>query len=75
MRLYVSLLSLLASFLNYHNKDALCPRRDSSRQLESRLVAQLLTLMDGIVPRAPLLILAATNRPNFVDPALRRPGR
>lgn len=42
---------------------------------ESRVVAQLLTLMDGVTNRGRLVVLAATNRPNSIDTALRRPGR
>lgn len=39
------------------------------------MVAQLLTLMDGVKSRGRLIIVGATNRPNSIDPALRRPGR
>jgi transitional endoplasmic reticulum ATPase len=42
---------------------------------ESRVVAQLLTLMDGLASRGHIVVIAATNRPNVLDPALRRPGR
>ncbi|KAG1457071.1 hypothetical protein G6F55_006139 [Rhizopus delemar] len=55
--------------------DALTPKRDNSQSHENRLVAQLLTLMDGIKSRGRLVIVGATNRPNSIDPALRRPGR
>eukprot|EP00050_Salpingoeca_kvevrii_P019320 m.84735 g.84735 ORF g.84735 m.84735 type:complete len:470 (-) comp8357_c0_seq1:998-2407(-) len=55
--------------------DALTPRRDSTEAHEARVVAQLLTLMDGIKPRTRLVIVGATNRPNSIDPAMRRPGR
>ena len=55
--------------------DALCPRRDDNKSHENRMVAQLLTLMDGLVSRGRLVVVAATNRPNVLDPALRRPGR
>lgn len=55
--------------------DAMCPRRDPGKSHESRVVAQLLTLMDGMQSRGRLVVLAATNRPNALDPALRRPGR
>lgn len=53
------------------------PHRGNAKQHESRVVAQLLTLMDGMnsVKSLPLVIIAATNRPNAIDPALRRPGR
>ncbi|XP_019624391.1 PREDICTED: LOW QUALITY PROTEIN: spermatogenesis-associated protein 5-like [Branchiostoma belcheri] len=56
--------------------DALCPRRDKIQsELEKRVVATLLTLMDGIRLPGQVVVLAATNRPGAVDPALRRPGR
>ena len=44
-------------------------------EAEKRLVAQLLTLMDGLEPRTSLIVIAATNRPEAIDEALRRPGR
>ncbi|KAJ3280991.1 hypothetical protein HK104_000276 [Borealophlyctis nickersoniae] len=55
--------------------DALTPHRTTTSAHESRVVAQLLTLMDGITSRGRLVVVAATNRPNAIDPALRRPGR
>ncbi|MDG2196335.1 MAG: AAA family ATPase [SAR324 cluster bacterium] len=56
--------------------DALAPKRDQSfGDLEKRVVAQLLTLMDGLDDRGQIIIIGATNRPNALDPALRRPGR
>ncbi|PVU99391.1 hypothetical protein BB560_005509 [Smittium megazygosporum] len=55
--------------------DALAPKRDDLLQFESRLVSQLLTLLDGIIGRENVVVIAATNRPNSIDPALRRPGR
>ncbi|XP_068962050.1 ATPase family gene 2 protein homolog B [Petaurus breviceps papuanus] len=56
--------------------DALCPRRGGSRGApESRAVAQVLTLMDGVGSERRVLLVAATNRPDALDPALRRPGR
>ncbi|KAG1934617.1 ATPase family protein 2 homolog [Pimephales promelas] len=57
--------------------DALCPKREGSQnEVEKRVVATLLTLMDGIASAgSQLLVLGATNRPHAVDPALRRPGR
>ncbi|KAI9013872.1 P-loop containing nucleoside triphosphate hydrolase protein [Phycomyces nitens] len=55
--------------------DALTPHRDRAQSHENRVVAQLLTLMDGIASRGRLVIIGATNRPNSIDPALRRPGR
>ncbi|XP_034049492.1 spermatogenesis-associated protein 5-like protein 1 [Thalassophryne amazonica] len=55
--------------------DSLCPRRAGLSAPENRLVAQLLTLMDGISQCDRFLIVGATNRPDSLDPALRRPGR
>ncbi|XP_019955031.2 ATPase family gene 2 protein homolog B [Paralichthys olivaceus] len=55
--------------------DSLCPRRTGSSAPENRLVAQLLTLMDGMNRSDRFLIVGATNRPDSLDPALRRPGR
>lgn len=59
--------------------DAICPRRDNRREQESRIVAQLLTLMDGNKKSSNMLphivIVASTNRVDAIDPALRRPGR
>ncbi len=58
--------------------DAIAPRRDAlsgEKQLERRLVAQLLTLMDGLTARGRVVVLAATNIAHMLDPALRRPGR
>jgi transitional endoplasmic reticulum ATPase len=50
-------------------------RSDSSHEESQRVVAQLLTLMDGIGSAADVVVIAATNRPDALDPALRRPGR
>ncbi|KAK2853777.1 hypothetical protein Q5P01_006438 [Channa striata] len=55
--------------------DSLCPKRTGSSAPENRLVAQLLTLMDGMGQSDRFLIVGATNRPDSLDPALRRPGR
>ncbi|XP_073710024.1 ATPase family gene 2 protein homolog B [Misgurnus anguillicaudatus] len=56
--------------------DSLCPKRtDSSGAPENRLVAQLLTLMDGIGSDEGFVIIGVTNQPDALDPALRRPGR
>jgi len=56
--------------------DSIAPKRGQvSGEAEKRLVAQLLTLMDGLEPRLNLVIIAATNRPEAIDEALRRPGR
>ncbi len=56
--------------------DSIAPKRDRVQgEAEKRLVAQLLTLMDGLSSRANVVVIAATNRPDAVDEALRRPGR
>jgi len=56
--------------------DAIAPKRDEVvGEVEKRVVAQLLTLMDGLESRGDVIVIAATNRPSAVDPALRRPGR
>ncbi len=56
--------------------DAIAPKRDQVvGEVEKRIVAQLLALMDGLNRRQQLIVIAATNLPNAVDPALRRPGR
>jgi transitional endoplasmic reticulum ATPase len=58
--------------------DAIAPKReglDGGRQVERRIVAQLLTLMDGVTARGQVIVMAATNLPDSLDPALRRPGR
>jgi transitional endoplasmic reticulum ATPase len=56
--------------------DALAPDRSKVEgEVEKRLVAQLLGLMDGFAQTSGVIVLAATNRPNHLDPALRRPGR
>jgi transitional endoplasmic reticulum ATPase len=56
--------------------DSIAPKRGNvTGEAEKRLVAQLLTLMDGLEPRANLVVIAATNRPEAIDEALRRPGR
>jgi ATP-dependent Zn protease len=57
------------------SKDALTPNRQNAQSHESRVVAQLLTLMDGMENRGRTVVIGATNRPNALDPALRRPGR
>ncbi|MBP2144354.1 transitional endoplasmic reticulum ATPase [Methanococcus voltae] len=56
--------------------DAVAPKRDEvTGEVERRMVAQLLTLLDGLENRGQVVILAATNRPDSIDIALRRPGR
>ncbi len=56
--------------------DAIAPKREeATNEVERRMVSQLLTLLDGMPPRGQVIVLAATNRPDAIDPALRRPGR
>ncbi|MDW8043792.1 MAG: CDC48 family AAA ATPase [Nitrososphaerota archaeon] len=56
--------------------DAIAPKRSEvTGEVEKRVVAQLLALMDGLEGRGQVIVIGATNRPNALDPALRRPGR
>ncbi len=56
--------------------DAIAPKREEvTGEVEKRMVSQLLTLMDGLKSRGQVIVIAATNRPDSIDPALRRPGR
>ncbi|MCS7120060.1 MAG: CDC48 family AAA ATPase [Nitrososphaerota archaeon] len=56
--------------------DAIAPKREEvTGEVERRVVAQLLALMDGLTGRGNVIVIGATNRPNALDPALRRPGR
>ncbi|MCD6088201.1 CDC48 family AAA ATPase [Candidatus Bathyarchaeota archaeon] len=56
--------------------DAIAPKREEvTGEVEKRVVSQLLALMDGLKPRGRVVVIGATNRPNALDPALRRPGR
>jgi len=58
--------------------DAIAPKREDmggEKQVERRVVAQLLSLMDGLESRGQVIVIAATNIPDTIDPALRRPGR
>ncbi len=56
--------------------DAIAPKREETKgDVERRIVAQLLTLMDGLKSRGDVIVIGATNRPDDIDPALRRPGR
>ena len=58
--------------------DSIAPKREDlggEHQVERRVVAQLLSLMDGLKARGQVIVIAATNLPNALDPALRRPGR
>jgi len=56
--------------------DAIAPKREEVQgEVERRVVSQLLTMMDGLKSRGKVVVIGATNRPNALDPALRRPGR
>jgi transitional endoplasmic reticulum ATPase len=56
--------------------DSIAPKREKTQgEVERRIVSQLLTLMDGLKSRSQVMVIAATNRPNSIDPALRRFGR
>jgi len=56
--------------------DAIAPKReDANGEVEKRVVSQLLTMMDGLQSRGKVVVIGATNRPDALDPALRRPGR
>jgi len=56
--------------------DSIAPKREEvSGETERRVVAQLLSLMDGLEARGKVVVIGATNRPNALDPAIRRPGR
>ncbi|MFH1954396.1 MAG: CDC48 family AAA ATPase [Pseudomonadota bacterium] len=66
------------SIIFFDEIDAVAPKREEmggEKQLEKRVVAQLLALMDGLSSRGQLIVIGATNIPNVLDPALRRPGR
>ncbi len=56
--------------------DSIAPKREEAQgEVERRIVSQLLTLLDGLKKRGKIILIAATNRPNAIDPALRRGGR
>jgi transitional endoplasmic reticulum ATPase len=56
--------------------DSIAPKRENAGgEVEKRIVSQLLTLMDGLKPSSKVVVMAATNRPSVIEPALRRPGR
>lgn len=64
------------SILFFDELDAIASKREESvGEVERRVVAQLLTLMDGVSDRGQIVVIGATNRINAIDPALRRPGR
>lgn len=64
------------SIIFFDEIDAIAAKREEVRgEVEKRVVAQLLSLMDGLKSRGKVIVIAATNMPNTLDPALRRPGR
>lgn len=64
------------SILFIDEVDSIAPKREKTNgEVEKRIVSQLLTLMDGVKKRSNVVVMAATNRPNSIDPALRRFGR
>ena len=64
------------SIIFFDEIDAIAPKREEvTGEVERRVVAQLLALMDGLKKRGRVIVIGATNRPNAIDPALRRPGR
>merc|ERR1712051_260466 len=72
---YIYLNSIIA-IIFIDELDSIAPKREKTHgEVERRIVSQLLTLMDGLKQRSHVIIMAATNRPNSIDPALRRFGR
>ncbi len=64
------------SIIFFDEIDAIAPKREEvSGEVERRTVSQILTMMDGLKSRGKVIVIAATNRQNAIDPALRRPGR
>ncbi len=64
------------SIIFFDEIDAIAPKREETYgEVERRMVAQLLSVMDGLKSRGKVVVIGATNRPNALDPALRRPGR
>ncbi|MBS3143545.1 CDC48 family AAA ATPase [Candidatus Woesearchaeota archaeon] len=64
------------SIIFFDELDAIAPKREETYgELERRMVSQILTQMDGLKTRGKVVVIGATNRPNSLDPALRRPGR
>jgi len=64
------------SIIFFDEIDSIAPKREETYgELERRMVSQLLGMMDGLKSRGKVIVIAATNRPNSLDPALRRPGR
>jgi len=70
------LIKTLRASYSLDELDSIAPKRgEVTGEVEKRVVAQLLSLMDGLTGRGNVIVIGATNRPNALDPALRRPGR
>ncbi|USK71155.1 AAA family ATPase [Peribacillus asahii] len=63
------------SIIFFDEIDSIAAKREDGSEIYNKIVTQLLTLMDGMEEREKVIVMAATNRPNSLDPALRRPGR
>ena len=63
------------SIVFFDELDAIAAQRENGGEMESRVVAQLLSLLDGLEARGEVVVIGATNRVDAIDPALRRPGR
>jgi|AntAceMinimDraft_18_1070375.scaffolds.fasta_scaffold05180_2 transitional endoplasmic reticulum ATPase len=77
-RIFEQATSHAPSIIFFDEIDAIAPKREEmggEKQVEKRVVAQLLALMDGLASRGQVIVIGATNIPNSLDPALRRPGR
>src|SRR6476659_7480513 len=71
-----TLLAKAPSIIFIDEIDSIAPKREEvTGEVERRVVSQLLSIMDGLEARGKVIVIAATNRPNAIDPALRRPGR
>ena len=77
-RIFERAASRAPSIIFFDEIDAIAPKREEmggEKQVEKRVVAQLLALLDGLSSRGQVIVIGATNIPNVLDPALRRPGR
>ncbi|MBC8459079.1 MAG: CDC48 family AAA ATPase [Deltaproteobacteria bacterium] len=77
-RIFETAASRAPSIIFLDEIDAIAPKREEmggEKQVEKRVVAQLLALLDGLSSRGQVIVIGATNIPNVLDPALRRPGR
>jgi SpoVK/Ycf46/Vps4 family AAA+-type ATPase len=77
---YFTYFYFITSVVFFDELDALCPKRgqggsEGGSQVSERVVNQLLTEMDGLDGRKQVFVIAATNRPDIIDPAMLRPGR